>query len=76
MKAQDIKVGETYAVAFSVRKNRPTKWYRVVVTGEGRQLEGYSCRDAHFPVIVEDGTKWDIGCRDFRKTWTEHEMSS
>ena len=76
MKPQDIIIGEDYAVAYSIRKDRPTKWIRCTVVGPGAVLETYVSRDKHFPVVLSDGTPHIVGTRDIRKTWADHEAAA
>ena len=73
MKPQDIVIGQDYAVAYSIRKNRPTEWIRCTVVGAGAPGENAVSRCKRFPVILNDGTPHIVNTRDIRKTWADHE---
>ena len=75
MKAQDITVGGTYAVAWSIRKDRPTKWIRVTIIGEAPN-DTWVSNSGRFFVKFDDGTVRDICTRDIRKIWDDREMSA
>ena len=72
MKPQDVVVGETYAVAYSIRKDRPTEWICCTVVGTGAPRDRAVSRQTYFPVLLSDGTLSTVGTRDIRKTWAEH----